>query len=72
MIIKQTNKKTYLKFQPEFKYLKWTYFLCMSSIQNKSVGIMQGDDKGLIRYCVECGAKMPKSQKICPACGESQ
>ncbi|HYZ58533.1 MAG TPA: zinc-ribbon domain-containing protein [Nitrososphaeraceae archaeon] len=45
----------------------------MSSIQNKSVGIMrEEDDKDSIRYCVECGAKMPKSQKICPACGESQ
>lgn len=44
----------------------------MSSIQNKSVGVIQEDDKGSIRYCVECGAKIPKSQKICPACGESQ
>jgi predicted amidophosphoribosyltransferase len=44
----------------------------MSSIQNKSVDIMREGDKGSIRYCVECGAKMPKSQKICPACGESQ
>ncbi|MFL6492666.1 MAG: zinc-ribbon domain-containing protein [Nitrososphaera sp.] len=43
----------------------------MSSIQNKSVGILRGNDKGPIRYCVECGAKIPKSQKTCPACGES-
>ncbi|HWS20694.1 MAG TPA: zinc-ribbon domain-containing protein [Nitrososphaera sp.] len=44
----------------------------MSSIQNESVGVIQEDDKGSIRYCVECGAKIPKSQKICSACGESQ
>ncbi len=40
------------------------------SIENKSVGIEQGGRS--IKYCVECGAKMPKSQRICPACGESQ
>jgi RNA polymerase subunit RPABC4/transcription elongation factor Spt4 len=37
-------------------------------IEEKSVG-MQGSS---IKYCVECGAKVPKSQKVCPACGESQ
>ncbi|NOJ27643.1 MAG: hypothetical protein DA330_06500 [Nitrososphaera sp.] len=36
----------------------------------KSVGITQ--DRSLLRYCVECGAKMAKSQKVCPACGEVQ
>lgn len=35
----------------------------------KSVGISAQDP---IRYCAECGAKMPKAQKVCPACGESQ
>jgi len=44
----------------------------MSSIHNKPVDIMRDDDKSLIKYCVECDAKMPKSQKFCPACGESQ
>jgi len=24
------------------------------------------------RYCIECGSKMSKSSKLCPACGESQ
>ena len=40
-------------------------------IEEKSVG-MQEADKSAVRYCVECGAKMPKSQKVCSACGESQ
>ncbi|MDQ5841889.1 MAG: zinc-ribbon domain-containing protein [Thermoproteota archaeon] len=44
----------------------------MSSIHDKAAEIMREDDKSSIRYCVECGAKVPKSQKICPACGESQ
>jgi len=39
------------------------------SIENKSVGIEQG---GSIKYCVECGAKILNSPRICPACGESQ
>lgn len=38
-------------------------------IEEKSVGMQ---DTGKVRYCVECGAKMPKSQKVCPACGEGQ
>ena len=41
------------------------------SIEEKSVG-MQGTYEAAVRYCVECGAKVPKSQKVCPACGESQ
>jgi hypothetical protein len=40
-------------------------------MEEKSVG-MQGASKGQIRYCVECGAKVPKSEKVCPACGESR
>ena len=40
-------------------------------MEEKSVG-MQDADKGPVRYCVECGAKMPKSRKVCPACGEGQ
>jgi predicted RNA-binding Zn-ribbon protein involved in translation (DUF1610 family) len=40
-------------------------------IEEKSVG-MQAAGKDYFRYCVECGAKMTKSQKVCPACGESQ
>jgi RNA polymerase subunit RPABC4/transcription elongation factor Spt4 len=36
---------------------------------DQSVGMQ---DKGSIKYCVECGAKVPRSQRICPACGESQ
>ncbi len=40
-------------------------------MEEKSVG-MQDAGKGAVRYCVECGAKMPKSQKVCPACGEGQ
>ncbi|HJS68063.1 MAG TPA: zinc-ribbon domain-containing protein [Nitrososphaera sp.] len=39
-------------------------------MEEKSVGMQ--DSKGPVRYCVECGAKVPKSQKVCPACGESQ
>jgi len=46
-------------------------FATMSmSIENKSVDIQ--DSKENVRYCVECGAKITKSQKVCPACGESQ
>jgi len=41
------------------------------SIEEKSVG-MQEADKITVRFCVECGAKVPKAQKVCPACGESQ
>ncbi|MEO9363798.1 MAG: zinc-ribbon domain-containing protein [Nitrososphaera sp.] len=37
----------------------------------KSVGMAQ-QDKASMKYCVECGAKMPKAQKTCPACGEGQ
>jgi hypothetical protein len=40
-------------------------------MEEKSVG-MQGAGKGQIRYCVECGAKVPLSEKVCPACGESR
>ena len=40
-------------------------------IEEKSVG-MQDTYKVAVRYCVECGAKVPKSQKVCPACVESQ
>jgi uncharacterized OB-fold protein len=40
------------------------------SIDNKSVGI--AEDKLSMRYCVECGAKMLRSVRVCPACGESQ
>ncbi|HXG07783.1 MAG TPA: zinc-ribbon domain-containing protein [Nitrososphaera sp.] len=40
-------------------------------MEEKSVG-MQDSGKVVFRYCVECGAKMLKSQKVCPACGESQ
>ncbi|HEX6067623.1 MAG TPA: zinc-ribbon domain-containing protein [Nitrososphaera sp.] len=36
----------------------------------KPVGMRQ--DKTSTKYCAECGAKMPKSQKTCPACGETQ
>lgn len=25
-----------------------------------------------VRYCIECGSKMSKTLKLCPACGESQ
>lgn len=28
--------------------------------------------KNDFRYCIECGSKMSKSIKLCPACGESQ
>lgn len=28
--------------------------------------------KNEIRYCIECGSKMSKGIKFCPACGESQ
>lgn len=28
--------------------------------------------KNEIRYCIECGSKMSKTTKLCPACGESQ
>ncbi|WP_415281036.1 zinc-ribbon domain-containing protein [Candidatus Nitrososphaera sp. FF02] len=35
----------------------------------KPVG-MQKD--GSLKYCVECGAKVPRAQKTCPACGETQ
>ncbi len=28
--------------------------------------------KNEIRYCIECGSKMSKTAKLCPACGESQ
>ncbi|HZT34845.1 MAG TPA: hypothetical protein VFA15_02920 [Nitrososphaera sp.] len=37
----------------------------------KSVGMAQ-QDKASMKYCAECGAKMPKAQKTCPACGEGQ
>jgi hypothetical protein len=37
-------------------------------IEEKSVGMQDGK----IKYCVECGAKVPGAQKVCPACGESQ
>ncbi|MGI0025893.1 MAG: hypothetical protein ACREA4_12235 [Nitrososphaera sp.] len=40
------------------------------SIDNKSVGIAEG--KVSIKYCAECGAKMLRSVRVCPACGESQ
>lgn len=40
------------------------------SIENGSVDIAQG--KLSIKYCSECGAKMPRSERVCPACGESQ
>lgn len=38
------------------------------SMDSSSVGMAQDTTK----YCVECGASMSKSQKACPACGESQ
>lgn len=40
----------------------------------KSVGMAQQQqpDRTLMKYCAECGAKMPKAQKNCPACGEGQ
>lgn len=41
------------------------------SIENKIVGIQEGN-KSANKFCVECGARMPRSQKVCPACGESQ
>ncbi len=28
--------------------------------------------KNEIRYCIECGSKMSKTIRLCPACGESQ
>lgn len=28
--------------------------------------------KNDFRYCIECGSKMSKNIKLCPACGESQ
>ncbi len=40
------------------------------SMDDRSVDIAQG--KVSIRYCVECGAKMLRSVRVCPACGESQ
>jgi uncharacterized OB-fold protein len=44
-------------------------------MEEKSIGMQDTDkdiDKISVKYCVECGAKMPGSQKVCPACGESQ
>ncbi|MGI0005187.1 MAG: zinc-ribbon domain-containing protein [Nitrososphaera sp.] len=35
-----------------------------------TVGVTQ--DGASIKYCVECGARVPKGQKACPACGEAQ
>ncbi|MGH9992112.1 MAG: hypothetical protein ACREAZ_05640 [Nitrososphaera sp.] len=40
------------------------------SMDKESVDIARG--KGSIRYCTECGAKVPNSLKVCPACGESR
>jgi hypothetical protein len=40
------------------------------SIDNKSVGIAEG--RGSIKLCAECGAKMARSLRVCPSCGESQ
>lgn len=37
----------------------------------KTVG-MSSKDGASMKYCTECGAKMPKVQKTCPACGETQ
>ena len=41
------------------------------SVENKSVDINSKTHEA-IKYCVECGAKMSKKLRICPACGESQ
>ncbi|MEO9294775.1 MAG: hypothetical protein ABI347_04160 [Nitrososphaera sp.] len=38
---------------------------------DSSVGIAK-DGASPIKYCVECGARMSKAQKTCPACGETQ
>lgn len=35
----------------------------------KTIGM--SNDRAM-KYCSECGAKMPKAQKTCPACGETQ
>ncbi|UVS68265.1 zinc-ribbon domain-containing protein [Nitrososphaera viennensis] len=45
------------------------------SMEKKSVGMahhQQQDNRASMKYCAECGAKMPKAQKTCPACGETQ
>ncbi len=36
----------------------------------KSVGMSK--DGASMKYCAECGAKVPRAQKTCPACGETQ
>jgi hypothetical protein len=43
------------------------------SVDNKSVDITsEADADDAMKYCIECGAKMSKKLRICPACGESQ
>jgi hypothetical protein len=37
---------------------------------DSSIGITK--DSASTKYCVECGARMAKAQKTCPACGETQ
>ena len=38
-------------------------------IKNKSVGMPSDSSR---KYCIECGARMPKLVRTCPACGETQ
>lgn len=40
-------------------------------MENKSVDITSETDDA-IKYCIECGVKMSKKLRICPACGENQ
>jgi len=38
-------------------------------VSNKSVGVCGGSST---KYCIECGARMSKPARTCPACGEIQ
>jgi RNA polymerase subunit RPABC4/transcription elongation factor Spt4 len=38
-------------------------------IKNKSVGMASVPST---KYCIECGARMSKLTRTCPACGETQ
>jgi predicted amidophosphoribosyltransferase len=43
------------------------------SIENEYIDIAAQDaSRSSAKYCVECGAKMLKITRICPACGETQ
>ena len=55
-----------------FKYIYSNQKLIMS-IENEYIDIAAQDaSRSSAKYCVECGAKMLKIRRICPACGETQ